>query len=79
MKKQVDGQQTYPAAWIVVLDGGYLLKRVIWPQHWSYSEAYSTYVTYSTVCANTLQKKINSVVFDGHINASTTKGVEQNR
>jgi len=29
----------------VVVDGGYLLRRVIWPQHGSYSDVYSAYVT----------------------------------
>ena len=39
-------QQTYPAESTVVVDGGYLLRRVIWPQHVSYSDIYSAYVTY---------------------------------
>ena len=42
-------QQTYPEESTVVVDGGYLLRRVVWPERGSYSEVYSTYVT----CAET--------------------------
>ena len=39
-------QDTYPEESKVILDGGYLLRRVIWPQHTTYSDVYSTYVTF---------------------------------
>lgn len=71
----VDSQQTYLAVCRVVLDGGYLLRQVIWPQHGSYSEVYSTYVTHVQPHYGR-----NSVVtvFDGYSDAPTTKDVEQN-
>jgi len=69
-------QQTYPEESTVVVDGGYLLRRVIWPQHGSYSDVYSTYVTY-------VQKHHGTnnvvIVFDGYSDAPSTKGMEQNR
>ena len=69
-------QQTYPEESTVVVDGGYLLRRVIWPQHGSYGDVYSAYVTY-------VQKHHGTdnvvIVFDGYSDAPSTKGVEQNR
>ena len=69
-------QQTYLEESTVVVDGGYLLRRVIWPQHGSYSDVYSTYVTY-------VQKHHGTnnvvIVFDGYSDAPSTKSMEQNR
>jgi len=69
-------QQTYPEESTVVIDGGFLLRRVIWPQHGSYSDIYSAYVTY-------VQKHYGTnnvvIVFDSYSDAPSTKGVEQNR
>ena len=71
-----DSQQTYPAGSTVVLDGGYLLKRVLWPQHGSYSDIYSSYVSY-------IQKHYRTqsvvIVFDGYSDVPSTKSAEQNR
>ncbi|XP_028418322.1 uncharacterized protein LOC114543611 [Dendronephthya gigantea] len=71
-----DSQQTYPAGSTVVLDGGYLLRRVIWPQHGSYSDIYSSYVTYVQKHYET-QRVV--IVFDGYSDAPSTKCAEQNR
>ena len=73
-----DSQQTYPAGSTFVLDGGHLLRRVIWPQHGSYSDIYSSYVKY-------VQKHYEThtcravIVFDGYSDAPSTKSAEQNR
>ena len=69
-------QDTYPEESKVILDGGSLLRRAIWPQHTTYSDFYSTYVTFvQRLCRTTGI----IIVFDGYTNAPSTKGMEQNR
>ncbi len=42
----VECEETCPTDSIYVLDGGYLLRRVVWPQNGTYSDLYRTYVAY---------------------------------
>ncbi len=71
----VECEETCPTDSIYVLDGGYLLRRVVWPQNGTYSDLYRTYVAY-------VRKHFPSnchVVFDGYSDAPSTKSAEQNR
>ena len=68
-------EQTYPKDNMFIVDGGYLLRRVVWPQNGSYGDLYSTYVSY-------VQRHFGTtsyVIFDGYGDAQSTKTVEQNR
>ena len=65
----------YPQSSMFVVDGGYLLHRVIWPQHATCRDLYKAYVCYvqKHFCAGCY------VIFDGYSNGPSTKGVEQER
>ena len=53
----------YPQSSMFVVDGGYLLHWVIWPQHATYRDLYKVYVCY-------VQKYF---IFDGYNNGPSTK------
>ena len=68
-------EQTYPKDSMCVVDGGYLLRRVVWPQHGTYSDVYSAYVSYVQRHYGTT----SYVIFDGYGDVCSTKTVEHNR
>ena len=46
MESLTECEKTYPQDSTFIIDGGYLLRRVVWPQHGLYSDIYKAYVSY---------------------------------
>lgn len=75
MEAYYDCEQTYSIEGTFIVDGGYLLRRVVWPQHGTYNDVYKAYVSY-------VERHFHRncyVVFDGYSDGPTTKNVEQSQ
>ena len=70
-----DCEQIYSTEGIFAVDGGYLLRCVVWPQHGTYSDVYKAYISY-------VEKHFHRncyVIFDGYSDGPSTKELEQSQ